>query len=116
MYDELISEEDYKNVESKDFYDKDILKDYIDEYYDENDDKDAWFNRIKLLADKYGFAKEVKSYKAEPDKYKGHIGDVCELIRVAITSQKQTPDLYEILKIMGKEQASERINLFIKTL
>lgn len=112
MYDELFTKNAYQGLEFKDFYDVRILKDYIQNYYDENDDKDTWFNKIKELAEKYGFAKEVKAYKSNPQNYKGHVGDVCELIRVAITSKVQTPDLYEILKILGKDTLKERINLF----
>ena len=116
MYDELFNEESYKEVEYKDFYDKELLNDYINNCYDENDDKDTWFNKIKDLAEKYGFAKEVKAYKQEPDKYKGHVGDVCELIRVALTSQKQTPDLYELLKIFGQKRAQNRLEMFANTI
>ena len=116
MYDELFNEESYKEVEYKDFYDKELLNDYINNYYDENDDKDTWFNKIKDLAEKYGFAKEVKVYKQEPDKYKGHVGDVCELIRVALTSQKQTPDLYELLRIFGQKRAQSRFEMFNNTI
>ena len=112
MYDELFTKDAYDEVEAKEFYNGDILKDYINNYYNENDDKDTWFNKIKDLAEKHGFAKEVKAYKANPENYKGHVGDVCELIRVAITSKVQTPDLYEILNILGKDTLKERISLF----
>lgn len=112
MYDELFTKDAYDEVEFKEFYNGDILEDYINNYYNEHDDKDTWFNKIKDLAEKHGFAKEVKAYKANPESYKGHVGDICELIRVAITSKVQTPDLYEILNILGKNTLKERISLF----
>ncbi|MBQ9833709.1 MAG: glutamate--tRNA ligase [Bacilli bacterium] len=112
MYDELFTKDAYDEIEFKEFYNGDILEDYINNYYNEKDDKDTWFNKIKDLAEKHGFAKEVKAYKANPESYKGHVGDVCELIRVAITSKVQTPDLYEILNILGKDTLKERISLF----
>ena len=112
MYDELFTKDAYDEVEFKEFYNGDILEDYINNYYNEHDDKDTWFNKIKDLAEKHGFAKEVKAYKANPESYKGHVGDICELIRVAITSKVQTPDLYEILNILGKDTLKERISLF----
>ena len=112
MYDELFTKDAYDEVEFKEFYNGDILEDYINNYYNEKDDKDTWFNKIKDLAEKHGFAKEVKAYKANPENYKGHVGDVCELIRVAITSKVQTPDLYEILNVLGKDTLKERISLF----
>ena len=116
MYEELFDKKAYKEDEYKEFYNKELLIDYIDNYYNESDDKETWFNQVKELADKHGFAKEVKAYKKEPEKYKGHIGDVCELIRIAVTSQKQTPDLFEILKILGKERIKNRVDLFTQTL
>ncbi|MBQ4583676.1 MAG: glutamate--tRNA ligase [Bacilli bacterium] len=112
MYDELFTKDAYDEVEFKEFYNGDILEDYINNYYNEKDDKDTWFNKIKDLAEKHGFAKEVKAYKANPESYKGHVGDVCELIRVAITSKVQTPDLYEILNVLGKDTIKNRIELF----
>ena len=116
MYDELYNDDAYKNVEVKDFYNINILQDYFDNFYDIRDDKDTWFNKIKLLAEKYNFAKEVKEYKNNPSLYKGHVGDVCELIRVGITSLKQTPDLYEILKYLDKNSIQNRITMFSKIL
>ena len=77
---------------------------------------EEWFEKIKLVAEKYGFAKEVKLYKENPDNYKGHVGDVCELIRVAITSLTTTPDLYEILKVLDNNSIKNRIMMFNKAL
>ena len=116
MFDELYNDDAYKNVEVKDFYNINILQDYFDNFYDIRDDKDTWFNKIKLLAEKYNFAKEVKEYKNNPSLYKGHVGDVCELIRVGITSLNQTPDLYEILKYLDKNSIQKRITRFSKIL
>jgi len=116
MFDELFNKEAYNNTEKKDYYNVDILKDYFDNYYDASDEKDVWFDKIKLVAEKYGFAKEVKEYKGNPENYKGHVGDVCELIRVAVTSLTTTPDLYEILKILDKESINNRIMMFSETL
>lgn len=116
MFDSLFDEEAYNNIEIKDYYDISILKDYFDNYYSPNDSKDVWFSKIKLVAEKYGFAKEVKLYKENKDNFKGHVGDICELIRVAITSLTTTPDLYEILKILDKESIEKRLVMFSKAL
>jgi len=116
MFDELFNKDAYNNIEKKDYYNADILKDYFDNYYDASDEKDVWFDKIKLVAEKYGFAKEVKEYKENPENYKGHVGDVCELIRVAVTSLTTTPDLYEILKILDKKSINDRIMMFSETL
>ena len=116
MFDELFNSDAYKEIEKKDYYDVEILNDYFLNYYDSNDSKDEWFEKIKLVAEKYGFAKEVKLYKENPDNYKGHVGDVCELIRVAITSLTTTPDLYEILKVLDNNSIKNRIMMFNKAL
>ena len=89
---------------------KDIVNDYFENYYDEKDDKQVWFDKMKDLAEKKGFAREVKEFKANPEKYPGHVGDISTVIRVAITGRCNTPDLCEILKVLGKESIKLRIN------
>ena len=79
-----------------------------DNYFDENDDKQEWFNKIKELAGKLGYASEVKEFKANPDKYEAHVGDVSTVLRIALTGRSNTPDMYEIMEIMGKDRIKER--------
>ncbi|MBQ9279690.1 MAG: glutamate--tRNA ligase [Clostridia bacterium] len=86
---------------------KEILKAYL-EVFDENDDKDTWFAKMKDVSEKFGYAREVKDFKKNPDSYKGHVGDISTVIRVALTGRRNTPDLYEILKLMGRERAEKR--------
>ena len=86
-----------------------IVKTYFDKYYDEADDKETWFNKMKDLAEELGYAREVKEFKANPDSYPGHVGDISTVIRVKITGRSNTPDLYEILKVLGKERIMKRI-------
>ena len=50
----------------------------------------------------------MKEYKATPDKYKGNVADISTVLRVALTSKSMTPDLYEIMNILGKERVIER--------
>ena len=109
IFDELFNEYE---TPKKEFYDSKILKEYFANYYNDKDDKDTWFNKIKDLCPKFGFASETKEYKQNPEKYKGSVADVCEIIRVAMTGRTMTPDLYEILKLFTKEQINERIKLF----
>ncbi len=114
MYDELFDTKEnvYSNVEIKKYYNSDILFDYINNYYNSNDTKDEWYEKVKQLATKYGFAANVKDYKENPDDYNGHVGDVCEFIRVAITSLTMTPDLYELLRLLGEDRIKNRFNKF----
>ena len=87
-----------------------ILNDYINNYYEVEEDKDIWFNKKKEVAEKYGYAGSMKEYKENPQKYKGNITDIATVIRVGVTTSSMTPDLYEILKILGKEELKVRIN------
>ena len=106
------TEFDYDKVSDEDV--KNILTEYA-KVYDENDDKDTWFSKIKDVAEKCGFVKEVKEYKANPEKYpKGHVGDVSSVIRVAITGRRNTPDLYEILRVLGKDEVMKRLSNRVK--
>lgn len=89
---------------------KEILNTYINDYYDVNDDKDTWFNKVKELTEKLGYTSDMKAYKENPDNFKGSVADVSTVIRVAVTTKSMTPDLYEILKLLGKEEILRRIN------
>ncbi len=87
----------------------------IDAYkgvFDENDDKDTWFTKIKELCEPLGFTPNVKEYKKDPEAYKGHVGDVSTVIRVAVTGRTNTPDLHAILKALGKERVFARLDSF----
>ena len=75
---------------------------------DINDDKNEWFNKCKELCDKLGYASDMKEYKANPEKYKGNVADVTTVIRVALTKRAQTPDLYELLKLIGVDGIKSR--------
>lgn len=110
MYDELFNNLEYNWENIKDINEiKLILNEYIDNYYDISDDKEIWFNKMKDLCDKLGYSSDMKEYKLEPEKYKGSIADISMVIRVALTTKNMTPDLYEIMKLLGIEKIKERI-------
>ena len=89
---------------------KTIVSEYVNNYFDINDDKQTWFNRMKDLSEKLGYAREVKEYKADPEKYKGHVGDISTVIRVTLTGRANTPDLYEIIQVLGEEEVKSRLS------
>ena len=110
LYDEVFFEKEHED-EWQSVTDKAEIKAIIDEYmkvYDVADDKDTWFGKMKDVAEKLGYAREVKEYKQNPENYKGHVGDISTVIRVALTGRKNTPDLYEILKNLGTERIQKR--------
>ena len=99
---------EYQKVQDKEEIEN-IVKTYFEKYYDESDDKQTWFNKMKDLAEEFGYAREVKEYKANPDNYKGHVGDISTVIRVKVTGRCNTPDLYEIMQVLGKDEILKRI-------
>ena len=117
MYDELFyskkQDYPYQTINDKNEIEK-ILNLYIEKYYDENDDKQVWFDKIKELSGELGYAKEVKEFKENPGKYTAHVGDVSTVLRVALTSRTNTPDMYEIMKILGKKRIEERFKKAIE--
>ena len=117
MYDEKFMNSDieypYQVINDKSDIDT-ILKLYLENYYDENDDKQTWFEKIKDLAGSLGYASEVKEFKANPGMYKAHVGDVSTVLRVALTGRTNTPDMYEIMQVLGKESIINRFEKAMK--
>ena len=112
MFDEYFNDKEYDWQSIKDIeLIKEIVNDYFDNYYDINDDKNVWFDKMKELSEKYGFTSNMKDYKENPDNYKGNITDIATIIRVSMTKCSNTPDLYEILRILGTEKIKYRCNL-----
>ena len=118
MYDEIFENQEksypYQAINEKEDIRK-ILEEYI-KIYDENDDKQTWFDKIKELSGNLGYAKEVKEFKANPGMYKAHVGDVSTVLRIALTMRTNTPDMYEIMKILGKEKIEKRFKKAIENL
>lgn len=91
---------------------KKLLKAYLDSYSHE-DDNSVWFDKLKAIADSNGYASDMKAYKAEPEKFKGNVSDVAEVVRIAVTGHANTPDLWSIVHIMGEDQMRQRIEKII---
>ena len=110
IYKELFNKDNIKyEIDIKDK--KDILIDYINNYYDELDTEEEWFNKIKSLASVYNYATDMKDFKLNENKYNGSIADLSNIIRVSITTKTTTPNLYNIMKIIGKNESIKRINM-----
>ena len=110
--DSLFEKEHYSKNESEKEYDIDLVLNYINNVLDLDVDNETWFNTIKDFASKNGYASSPKDYKKDPDSYKGHVGDICEAIRVMITGRLKSPDLFSIMKILGKEKILKRIEFY----
>ena len=115
-YEKMMEE---KTLEWNPFIDRNLIKEILEEFKSSMDyslDEQAWFASLKALGVKHGFAENFKLYKKDKDAYKGHVGDVAEMVRIALTSSKQSPNLYQVLHILGKEEVDRRIELAVSKL
>ena len=94
---------------------KEILIKYLD-VYDENDTKEEWFNKIKEVASSFNFATDMKDYKLNKQKYNGSVAEIATIIRVAVTSKTNTPDLYEIMNVITSKNTISRIKNVIENI
>lgn len=108
FYDELYTPSDNYPAEVPPEDVPEILKRYL-ETYDHSDDQSQWFSKIREIAVKLGYAAKPKDYKKDPDSYKGHVGHVSTVIRVALMGRPESPDVWTIQQIMGEEKTRERI-------
>lgn len=108
FFDELFrQEDDYpENVPKEDV--KLILEKYL-ETYNHDDDQSTWFSKIREMGEKLGYAPQPKLYKKNPESYKGHVGDVSGVIRVALTGRTNSPDIWCIAQTLGRERTVKRI-------
>ncbi len=91
-----------------------IAEKYLTEF-DLADDKDQWFARIKDMCEPLGFTPNVKEFKKNPEAFKGHVGDVSTVIRIALTSRRNTPDLFSIMQLLGEDEIKARLSEAIES-
>ena len=84
--------------------------------YDQADDNSAWFEKVKTVAGENGFATDMKAYKADPAAFAGSVSDVAEMLRIATTGLANTPDLWTIMQILGKERTLARLQKAIENI
>ncbi len=112
MFEELFKNENYEWQKINEINEiKNILDVYLNKYYDLNDNEEEWFNKMKEMCDELGYASNMKEYKQNPEKFKGNVADVSTVIRVALTTKSKTPNLYDIMQILGLETIKKRFDL-----
>ena len=84
--------------------------------YDEGDDSAVWFDKIKDVAARLGYAADMKEYRSAPESFRGSVADISMFIRVAVTGKMNSPDLYTVMQILGREEVFARINRMIDNL
>lgn len=90
-----------------------ILRAYLDSY-DHSDDNEIWFSKIRSIAAELGYAAKPKDYKKHPEEYKGHVGHVSTVIRIALMGRATSPDVWAIQQIMGEDKVRSRIGAKLK--
>ena len=107
FYDELFTRDEALEM------DKDLQLQVLEAYtavMDCQDDKDTWFGKMKDICEPLGMSPDVKAYKAAPDQFKGHVGDVSAVVRMAICGRRNTPDLHAIMALLGQEKCLCRLD------
>ncbi|MBQ2720818.1 MAG: glutamate--tRNA ligase, partial [Clostridia bacterium] len=84
--------------------------------FDENDDQQQWFEKLKTVASSIGFAADTKEYKKNPDAFKGHVGDIAMMLRVALTGKQVSPDTFAVIRILGKDEMTNRLKKCIDSI
>ena len=92
-----------------------VLEKFL-ETYDPGDDSSAWFEKVKAITEQIGFTTDMKAYKADPTAFPGNVADVSTFIRQAVTGKTNSPDLYTVMQILGKERTEQRIRQVLATL
>ncbi|MPM93940.1 hypothetical protein SDC9_141082 [bioreactor metagenome] len=115
FYDELFGIQDM--IPEK--YDKNDVMNALQKFiltYNYEDVQSAWFEKIKDISESLGYASDMKEYKQNPEAFKGNVGDISMFIRVAVTGKLNSPDMYEVMRILGYNTVINRIKKFIKIL
>jgi len=86
------------------------------ESFDMSDDSSVWFDKIKAIADTLGFASDMKAYKADPTAFRGSVADISMFLRVAVTGRLNSPDMYSVMQLLGRERVFARIDAICDTL
>ncbi len=94
---------------------REVLREYLD-HYPSGVDHATWFESLKDLAERLGYARDAKTYKSNPAAYVGHVGDLAMILRVALTNCTATPELYAIIQVMGEDRVKKRLRRCLNTI
>ena len=114
FYDEYLQKPEFDSR-----FDKAVIVDVLNRFlesYDPADDSNTWFDKVKGITTAIGFTTDMKAYKANPDAFPGTVTDVSTMIRLAVTGQTNSPDLYTVMQILGQERTAQRIRDAIASL
>ncbi len=107
-YDETFKVTDEMPAECDEATRKQFFAEYLASY-DHNDDSAAWFDKVKALTDKLGFAVKPKDFKKNPDQFKGSIVHITNMLRIALTGHANAPDIHEVSHVLGEDIVRARL-------
>jgi len=107
LFDSLVAPEMPENVSDEDV--ANIVSMFVDSY-DPNDGSQVWFEKVKSIGDELGFTSDYKAFKEDPSKFKGKVGDVAMVLRLKVAHKAQTPDICQVMQVLGKDKVVERLN------
>ncbi len=119
FFDDVYQAIDKKAFEWNPTISKSDIKAVLEDYYNTMDlslSEEEWFNSIKELATRHGFADNIKVWKKDKESYKGHVGDVSEFLRIALSGKRNSPNLYYVIQILGENKVKARIKATLDTL
>ena len=96
--------------------DGDTVKTFFAKYlesYDHSDDSAAWFDKVRAITDELGFAVKPKDFKKEPDKFKGSIVHITNMLRIALTGHANAPDIWEVSHVLGEDIVRARLEKWV---
>ena len=114
FYDEYLTQPQFDEK-----FDKAVVADVLHRFltkFDIADDSNTWFEKVKQITTEIGFTTDMKAYKADPSAFPGTVADVSTFIRQAVTGKTNSPDLYTVMQILGKDRTEERIKNVIAQL
>ena len=114
FYDEYLEKPVFDGKFSKETV-AEVLNRFLDAF-DIHDDSNTWFNKVKTITTEMGFTTDMKAYKADPDAFPGTVADVSTFIRLAVTGKTNSPDLYTVMQILGRERTVQRIRDAVNSL
>lgn len=113
--------DDYFTIEDEipEKFDRADIKAVLEQFvstFDIADDMNTWFGKIQQIGEGLGYTSDMKAYKANPDAYNGNVSDVSMFIRIAVTGKMNSPDMYAVMQILGKDKVNARIKAMQNTL
>ena len=114
FYDEYLAKPEFDEK-----FDKAVIRDVLNRFlesYDPADDSGTWFDKVKTITTAIGFTTDMKAYKADPTAFPGTVTDVSTFLRLAVTGQTNSPDLYTVMQILGTDRTKARIRAAMDSL